>query len=125
MPYISKMSELKEIIDNYMRRVSGLGEHCDKCLRTERWGGSVLLMVVDAAFTSIGLNYFTSVVPNVVEFYEKFVENGSIKGFRDLEKADFSELRGVWKNERSWNVLKKTVTHLLTISANDKIALRT
>ncbi len=125
MPYISKMIELKEIIDDYMRRVSGLGEHCDRCLRTERWGGSILLMVVDAAFTSIDLNYFTSVIPKVVEFYEKFVENGRIKGFRDLEKADFSELRGVWRNERSWNVVKKIAAHLLTISENDKIALRT
>jgi len=119
------MTNLKKIVDSYMRKVSGLGEHCDRCLRTERWGGSVLLMVVDAAFTSIGLNYFTSVVPKVLEFNEKFVENGRIKGLRDLVKADSDELREVWRNEMSWNVARKIATHLLTISEDDKVALRT
>jgi len=33
-------------------------------------------MAVDAAFTSIGLNYFTAVVPRVEEFNVKFVEGG-------------------------------------------------
>jgi hypothetical protein len=50
------MSSLKEIVDSYMCRVSGLDVYCSRCLRTERWGGCVVLMVVDAAFTSIGLN---------------------------------------------------------------------
>ena len=119
------MTNLKKIVDKYMRKVSGLGEHCGRCLGTERWGGSVLLMVVDAAFMSIGLNYFTSVVPKVVEFNEKFVENGRIKGLRDLVKADSDELREVWRNERSWHVARKTATHFLTISEDDKVALRT
>jgi len=118
------MTKLKEIIDNYMRKVSGLEEHCDRCLRTERWGESVLLMVVDAAFTSIGLNYFTSVVPKVVEFNDRFVENGRIKGLRGLEEADLGELRGVWRNERSWSIAKKIAAHLLTISENDKVAFK-
>ena len=43
------MTDLIGIIDNYMSKVSGLEEHTERCLRTERWGGSVLLMVVDAA----------------------------------------------------------------------------
>ena len=73
---------LKRIVDGYIRRVSGIEEHCDRCLRTERWGASVVLMVVDAAFTSIGLNYFTAVVPKVVEFDEKFVESGRIRELR-------------------------------------------
>jgi hypothetical protein len=119
------MTNLKKIVDSYMRKVSGLDEHCDRCLRTERWGGSVLLMVVDAAFTSIGLNYFTSVVPKVVEFNEKFVENGRIKGLRDLVKTDSGELREVWRNERSRNVAKKTAAHLITLSEDDTLALRT
>ena len=40
-------------------------DHCERCLATGRWGGNVVLMIVDAAFMSIGLNYFTSVVPAV------------------------------------------------------------
>lgn len=43
-----------------MSRTTGLGRFCDRCLRTERWGGNVVLMVVDAAFDSICLNYFNS-----------------------------------------------------------------
>ena len=73
------MALLKRIIDNYMKKVSGLRKHCSRCLDTRRWGGSVVLMVVDAAFTSIGLNYFTAVVPKVEEFSRKFVESGKIR----------------------------------------------
>ncbi|KPV63101.1 MAG: hypothetical protein AOA65_1495 [Candidatus Bathyarchaeota archaeon BA1] len=87
------MSLLKRIVDSYMQKVSGLEEHCDRCLRIERWGGSMVLMVVDAAFTSIGLNYFTAVVPKVEEFNKKLVENGRIKNLKDLAKADIGELR--------------------------------
>ena len=42
--------------------------YCSRCLRGERWGGCVVLIVVDAAYTSIGLNYFTAVVPKVEGF---------------------------------------------------------
>jgi hypothetical protein len=69
------MSELKRIVDSYMEKVSGIEEHCAMCLKTERWGGSVVLMVVDAAFTSIGLNYFTAVVPKVEEFSARAKED--------------------------------------------------
>ena len=78
------MLSLREIVDSYMRKVSGLREHCDRCLRTERWGGSVVLMVVDAAFTSIGLNYFTAVVPKVEEIDKKFVESVWVRRLKDL-----------------------------------------
>jgi hypothetical protein len=65
------MPSLKGIVVSYMCRVSGLDVYCSRCLMTERWGGCVVLMVVDAAFTSIGLNYFTAVVPKVEEFSKK------------------------------------------------------
>jgi len=118
------MSLLKEIVDSYMQKVSGIEEHCDKCLKTERWGGSVVLMVVDAAFTSIGLNYFTAVVPKVMEFNKKFVENGTIKNLKDLAKADVNELRNVWRNKRSLIIAKDIAAYLSTIG-DDKSALRT
>jgi len=119
------MSLLKEIVDSYMQKVSGLKEHCERCLRIERWGGSVVLMVVDAAFTSIGLNYFTAVVPKVEEFNEKFVKNGRIKNLKDLVKADINELRKIWKNKRSWIMAKEIASYLSTLSYNDREALRT
>jgi hypothetical protein len=61
------MSLLKRIVDSYIQKISGIEEHCNRCLRIERWGESVVLMVVDVVFTSIGLNYFTAVVPKVEE----------------------------------------------------------
>jgi len=118
------MSLLKEVVDGYMQKVSGLKEHCERCLKTERWQGSVVLMVVDAAFTSIGLNYFTAVVPKVEEFGKKFVENGRIRNLKDLATADINELRKVWKNKRSWIIAKEIASYLSTLSEDDRLALR-
>jgi hypothetical protein len=114
------MPSLKEILDSYMRRVSGLDVYCSRCLRTERWGGCVVLMVVDAAFTSIGLNYFTAVVPKVEEFSKRFVENGRIRNLKELAEADINELREVWKNRRSWAMAKGIASYLSTLSEDDK-----
>jgi len=119
------VSKLKELVDSYMQKLPGLGEYCERCLRTERWGGSVVLMVVDAAFTSIGLNYFTAVVPRVMEFNKNFVEKGRIKSLSDLAGADINNLMVVWKNKRSWTVARDVASYLLTISEDDKLALRT
>jgi hypothetical protein len=116
---------LKNIIDSYMQKVSGLKEHCDRCLRTERWGGSVVLMVVDAAFTSIGLNYFTAVVPKVEEFNKKLVEAGRISNLKELAEADINELREIWKNKRSWVIAKGIASYLSILSRDDRMALRT
>lgn len=116
---------LKEIVDGYMQRVEGLRHHCERCLRTERWGGSVVLMVVDAAFTSTGLNYFTAVIPKVQGFRERFVETGLIKRLRDLALADVDKLRSVWRNMRSWSIAKQIAHHLSTLSEDDRLALRT
>lgn len=118
------MSLLKEIIDSYMWKTSGLREFCERCLRTERWGGSAVLMVVDSAFTSIGLNYFISVVPKVEEFSRKFVESGRIRSLRELSRADVEVLREVWRNRRSWAVAKEVASYLSTLSDDDRLALR-
>ena len=106
-----------------MCRVSGLDVYCSRCLRGERWGGCVVLMVVDAAFTSIGLNY-TAVVPKVEEFSKRFVVSGRIRNLKELAAADINELREVWKNRRSWAIAKGIASYLSTLSDDDKTALR-
>lgn len=118
------MPSLKSVVDSYMHKVSGLREHCERCLRTERWGGSVVLMVADAAFTSIGLNYFTAVVPKVEEFNRRFVESGKIKSLRGLAEADLDELKGVWRNLRSWAAAKGVASYLSALGGDDRAALR-
>jgi len=82
-------------------------------------------MVVDAAFDSIGLNYFTAVVPKVEEFNKKFVESGRIRDLKDLAEADMDELREVWKNKRSWLMVKDVASYLSTsIRGGEKSAFR-
>lgn len=78
------MAKLREVVEDYTSRTTSLGRFCDRCLRTERWGGNVVLMVVDAAFDSIGLNYFNSVVPKVIEFEEAFGLDGEVRSLENL-----------------------------------------
>jgi len=117
------MPSLKHIVDSYMAKVPGIEEHCNRCLNTARWGGSVVLMVVDAAFTSIGLNYFVAVVPKVNEFSKKFVENGKITCLRDLASSDPNEMATIWKNRRSWSIARNISSYLATLG-DDRTALR-
>ncbi|MDH7556856.1 MAG: hypothetical protein QHG94_07980, partial [Candidatus Methanosuratincola sp.] len=80
---------------------------------------------VDAAFTSIGLNYFTAVVPKVDYFRREFVEAGRIKTLRDLARSDPGELLGVWRNRRSWAAARGIASYLSNLpSGTDRDALR-
>ena len=106
---------LKEAADSYMQQVPEVSDYIERCLRTERWDGYVVLMIVDAAFTSIGLNYFQSVVPRVEQFRREFVETGRIRTVEDLAAADESELARIWKNKRSWQMAKAVASYLARI----------
>lgn len=117
-------TRLNKIVDSYMSKVQGVEEHCTRCLKTERWGGSVVLMVVDAAFTSIGLNYFTSVVPKVEEFNKKFIESGKIKNLKVLSLVDPFKFEGIWKNKRSWSAAKEIANYLSSLKDDDRQSLR-
>jgi hypothetical protein len=107
-----------------MSKVEGIKEYCNRCLATERWGGKVVLMVVDASFTSSGLNYFTAVVPKVVEFENKFVKNSKINSLKDLAKYDIEKLKSIWRFERSWNVAINVARYLSSLNEDDKISIR-
>jgi hypothetical protein len=107
--------KLKEAVDSYMQQVPEVSEHCQRCLETERWHGNVVLMVVDAAFTSIGLNYFQSVVPKVDKFRQEFVEPGRVRTLEDLAAASDDELESIWRNKRSWHMAKSVASHLAGI----------
>jgi hypothetical protein len=98
-----------------MQQVPEVMEYCQRCLKTERWHGNIVLMVVDAAFTSIGLNYFQSVVPKVEKFRLEFVESGRIRRLEDLAAASDNELEKIWRNKRSWQVAKAVVSYLARI----------
>lgn len=113
--------KLKEVVDSYMQQVPEVSEHCQRCLKTERWHGNVVLMVVDAAFTSIGLNYFQAVVPKVDKFRQEFVETGRILTLEDLAAASDDELENVWRNKRSWHMAKSVASHLAGIKREKRL----
>ena len=113
--------KLKDIVDSYMQKVPEVKEHCGRCLRTERWDSNAVLMVVDAAFTSIGLNYFQTVVPKVENFRKEFVEQGKIHTFEDLLAASDEELEKIWRNKRSWQMAKAVASYLAKIKRENKL----
>jgi hypothetical protein len=106
------MSKLKDAADSYMQQVPEVSDYIQRCLRTERWDSNVVLMVVDAAFTSIGLNYFQSVVPRVEQFRQEFIEPGRIRTVEDLVVANAATLEKVWRNKRSWHMAKSVASYL-------------
>ncbi|MBE9469683.1 MAG: hypothetical protein IMY78_00350 [Chloroflexi bacterium] len=104
-----------------MSKTSGLRKHCDRCLETRRWNGSVVLMVVDAAFTSIGLNYFTAVVPSVVKFEKELTADGKIGTLRDLSLLQPDQVESIWRNLRSWQVAKGAASYLHNLAVADNL----
>ena len=113
--------KLKDVVDSYMGKVLEVKEYCQRCLRTERWDGNVVLMVVDAAFTSIGLNYFQAVVPKVERFRKELVESGNIRNIEDLSVANDEELERIWRNRRSWQMAKSVASHLARIKGEREL----
>lgn len=119
-----EITEIKKIFDAHMEKLEGLKDYCEKCLKTERWNGSVVLMIVDAAFTSVGLNYFTAVVPRLKAFERQYVTTNTIANLKDLAKADVEMFREIWKNKRSWDMAKEIASYLTKLNNNDREALR-
>lgn len=119
---------ISEVLNSYMAKTTGFMAHCERCLRTERWNGNPVLMVVDAAFTSIGLNYFKSVVPRVIKFEKEFVQNGHIQRFEELKSLSISKVKNLWANKRSWHVAKSVASYFSILAKsenlNDREALR-
>ncbi|MEN3046974.1 MAG: hypothetical protein ABDH49_08395 [Candidatus Hydrothermales bacterium] len=120
--------KIRKILNSYLSQVKGLKCYCDRCLNTERWKGNVSLMIIDAAFTSIGLNYFTAVVPKVLKFKEDFVDKGIVRGLCDLANFDYKKALYIWRNERSWHVIKEISGYLCELKNerrfSEKEALR-
>lgn len=104
-----------------MSRTTGLRKHCARCLETRRWGGSVVLMVVDAAFTSIGLNYFTAVVPNVVRFEKELLATGKVRTLEDISFLGLDQVQSIWRNRRSWQMANSVASYLQELAVADSL----
>ncbi len=124
MRLLDKDIKLIKVVRKYMDKVPEVKSYCKRCLEGKRWEGNVILMVVDAGFTSIGLNYFTAVVPKVFKFKEKFIDKGKIRNFEDFLKMDVEELRRIWKNRRSWEMIKEIIGYFLFLKNKEGIEER-
>jgi hypothetical protein len=117
-------ARLRSVVDRHMAPCADLRSHCDRCLATQRWGGSVTLMLVDAAFMSIGLNYFTAVVP-AVSRYGDWMNHGRVPTSLDgLSKVSYCDVSTLWKNRRSWEMVREVAAVLADGSTSDAISLR-
>ena len=106
---------MKELIEQKFRNVLKEAQDYEKkCLKGEIWEGNTVLMVVDAALTSIGINYFKLVVPLVEKFHNECVKTGQIASFEDFAKLSPEDrrLRGIIDNRRSWSVAIKVCKEL-------------
>jgi hypothetical protein len=106
---------IQAIIDKYMSTVPEVKIYCRRCLDSQRWDGSVLLMVIDASFDSIGLNYFYSIVPKVELIRQHYVETGEMKSLKDLLQTEDEKLYKIWKNKRSWQMAKSIAAYLTEV----------
>lgn len=88
----------------------------------------MVLMVLDAAFTSIGLNYFTLVVPAVRRFEQDFVNTGRVVRLQGLAGIGLEQGLSVWSNRRSWDVVCGVAAYLSSLAdmgcLDDRQALR-
>ncbi len=115
---------LREAVEARAADVPFLREIAARCLATRRWKGSVVCMLVDAAITSTGVNYFTVVVPRVEEFRRRFVETGEVVSTYDLASAEPARLMEIWRNRRSWRVAQQ-IARIFASIGDDRRALRT
>ena len=90
--------------DKFFDVLKAAREGESRCFNGKRWGGNVVLIVVDAAIDSIGLNYFKIVVPKVKRFYEDYVKTGQITSLETLSmlSPNDSRLRIILNSERAW-----------------------
>lgn len=115
---------MKNLVKAYFKDYDTLKGVSEKCLNTERWNGNVVLMVLDTAITSVGVNYFQIVLPKVKAFEKEFVRTGKITSLESFSRFNFEEAFHIWKNRRSWDVVKEISSYLSTLSEDDREALR-
>jgi len=78
-------------------------------------------MVVDAAFTSIGLNYFTAVVPNVVKFEKELLATGKVRTLEDISLLGLDQVQSIWRNRRSWQMANSVASYLQELAVAESL----
>ncbi|MBC7114043.1 MAG: hypothetical protein H5T47_00230 [Archaeoglobi archaeon] len=97
---------LRDFLEDFSEKYPELIEFCTRVLESRRYGGNVILMIVDAGITSTGVNYFSVVVPRVLKFRDTFILTGEISELRDILSRDPDDFLKIWKNRRSYEVIR-------------------
>jgi len=108
---------IQNLLDEYAERAAPqYSQHAAKFQELDRWtGDDPVMLIVDAAFSSSGLNYKDSVKPAAERFQRQFVEEGVISGLDDLRKLrddpDYSEEFGAGRPELVWKIAETLLEH--------------
>ncbi len=115
---------LASILDSYMKLAPQARLYSDQCLNISRWEGNVLLIVMDAAFTSTGLHYFNTVVPGVIRFNTSCIETGKVLSIDEIHMLNEKDMSDIWRNRRSWHVATSTMAVLSGIKQYNNLSDR-
>lgn len=101
-------------------------ERARKFREFDRWtGDNPVLLVVDAAATVTGQNYFNQAKPQAEAFHDQYVKTGKITTLAELADAETS-LQEIFTNQRKTRVAREIAAHLTSLSAEtDLKALQT
>lgn len=113
MPQSKCSSELQKFLEDFSEKFPEVLEFCTRVLESRRYNANVILMLVDAALSSSGVNYFSVVIPRVLSFEERFVRTGEVLSLKDLSSKSPEDFLEIWKNRRSWEVAIEVARALL------------
>ncbi len=97
----------KDIFEDRFKQVLAVAKEGElRCFTGKRWSGNAVLIVVDAALDSTGLQYFNIVVPRVKRFYHEYVKTTGLSSFRTFSKLspEDARLSTIMNNRRVWHV---------------------
>jgi hypothetical protein len=100
----------KVLEEKYVAVLKEAKEYEERVISGKRWEGNTVLIVLDSALDSIGLNYFKIVVPRVRKFFRLYVKTGEIDSIEKFSKLKLEDQRllKLMHNERVWNVAIET-----------------
>ena len=100
----------QNVLDEYADKAAPeYSQHASKFQNLDRWtGDDPVMLVVDAAFSSTGLDYKEVVKPAAERFRQEFVESGDVSSLADLrslkDNSAYTEKFGAGRPELVWKI---------------------
>jgi len=108
---------VQNALDEYAERAAPQYiQHATKFQELDRWtGDDPVMLIVDAAFSSTGLNYKEAVKPAAERFQQQFVEEGAASTLADLRSLrndpDYTEQFGTGRPDLVWRIAETLLKH--------------